>query len=131
MTNKLLVVGMLVPILILLVPNVYASESNQKRFSDGVTDGSTSAQSDSAFNISCDPVGAHTSDGQHSPQYCSGWHNGYTTTWFNIHVNNQQQTQTQQQSQKQNQAVHTCIALVCKIIQGADQNQGSNQASTT
>jgi hypothetical protein len=35
MPNKLLAVGIVIPILILVIPIVYASESNDKRYSDG------------------------------------------------------------------------------------------------
>jgi hypothetical protein len=111
----------------------YASESNTKRYSDGYTDGGHQAATDSTYNVACDPSGAHTSDGQHTTTYCSGWANGYTATWNSLHGQaGQLSTQTQQQDQKQTQAVHTCIALKCEIIQSGNQgqDQGSNQGST-
>ena len=37
-------------------------------------------QAGHSFNSACGPTGSHTSDGQHSIQYCSGWAQGYTTT---------------------------------------------------
>jgi hypothetical protein len=62
---KFLAIGILIPILIVAIPNVYA-ESDSKRASDGFNDGSSAARTDLTFNPACDPTGAHTSDGQHT-----------------------------------------------------------------
>jgi hypothetical protein len=71
---------------ITITPNVYArSLSNSQRYNDGFNDGSQAAISDrnngNQFNPACDPTGAHTSDGQHTVTYCTGWANGYTSAW--------------------------------------------------
>lgn len=110
----------LIPLLILLAtPHVYA-ESDSKRAHDGYNDGSNAASQDTNFNPACDPTGAHTSHGQHTSIHCNSWSDGYITTWNRIHPNqvSQSQNQEQEQNQRQNQAVHTCIALKCEIIQG-------------
>jgi hypothetical protein len=87
MVNKLLATGILVPILILTVPNVYASNlSDTQRYNDGYSNGAQAAAADSTYNPTCDPTGAYTSGGGHTPTYCSGWANGYTATWNANHV---------------------------------------------
>lgn len=111
--------------------------SDGQRFHDGVNDGTRAAiqdkQNGNQFNPACDPNGEHTSDGQHTTIYCSGWAQGYTSAW---NGNNspiyQSSTQNQQQDQKQNQAVHNCIAIKCEIIQSGSQGQDqqSNQGVT-
>ena len=84
---KYIAIGILIPILVLAIPNVYA-ESNSKRASDGFNDGSQAALSDkqngNSFNPACDPTGAHTSDGQHTTTYCNAWTNGYTSAWNDV-----------------------------------------------
>jgi hypothetical protein len=77
MWNKLLGIGILIAILLLIVPNVYASESNDKRYSDGYSNGSDAASRASTYDVSCDPTGAFTSGGGHSTTYCNGWTSGY------------------------------------------------------
>jgi hypothetical protein len=109
----------------MMVTPAYAKHlSDNQRYNDGFNDGSNAARADrengSQFNPACDPTGAHTSDGQHTTIYCSGWSDGYTSAWGGP------TEQTLTQSQRQSQTVHTCIALRCDIIQGQDQqsNQG-------
>jgi hypothetical protein len=71
-------------ILVLLGPNAYALTSAERYnsgFSDGGQQAATDFQNHSLFNASCDPTGAHASDGQHTTLYCSVWTNGYTATW--------------------------------------------------
>jgi hypothetical protein len=115
-------------ILLVAIPAVYG-ESNSKRFNDGVTDGTAAANIAVSFNPACDPSGAHTSDGQHSTQYCTGWSQGYTSTWNSLHPSDiQQTTQTQHQTQTQTQRSNTCIALSCKFSQSG--SQGENQGVT-
>src|SRR5947208_14595858 len=84
---KYLTIGILIPILVLAIPNAYA-ESNSKRASDGFNDGSQAALSDkqngNSYNPACDPTGAQTSDGQHTTTYCNAWTNGYTSAWNDI-----------------------------------------------
>ena len=96
MLNKLLAIGILIPLLILIAPNVYGKHlSDTKRYNDGYSNGSDAAARDSTYNVACDPTGAYTSDGQHSTTYCDGWANGYTATWNSNHAqttNPQQQT---------------------------------------
>jgi hypothetical protein len=41
-------------------------------------------QNGNAFDSACDPTGVHTTDGQHSKAYCTGWANGYDNTYHNI-----------------------------------------------
>jgi hypothetical protein len=113
----------------MLMPNAYAKHlSDNQRYNDGFNDGSNAARADrengNQFNPACDPTGAHTSDGQHTTIYCSGWSDGYNSAWGG--PIEQTLTQNQHQEQKQSQTVHTCIALRCDIIQGQDQqsNQG-------
>lgn len=123
---------------ILVAPDAYARHlSDNKRYSDGFNDGTQAALTDrqngNQFNPACDPTGAHTSDGQHTTIYCSGWSNGYTSAWNGNNTPiEQSSTQNQRQDQRQNQAVHTCIAIRCEIIQGGSQGQDqqSNQGST-
>ncbi|NAL78186.1 hypothetical protein [Nitrososphaera sp. AFS] len=120
---------------ILVTPDAYARHlSDNQRYSDGFNDGTQAARTDrqnrNSFNPACDPTGAHTSDGQHTTIYCTGWSNGYTSAWNrNNSQIEQSSTQNQRQDQRQNQAVHTCIALKCEIIQGGSQGQDqqSNQ----
>jgi hypothetical protein len=118
-----------------IAPSAYARHlSDNQRYHDGFNDGTQAAlkdrQNGNTFNPACDPTGAHTSDGQHTTIYCSGWSDGYTSAWGGSVE--QSSTQNQQQDQKQNQAVHTCIALKCEIIQRGSQGQDqqSNQGST-
>jgi hypothetical protein len=129
----ILSIGILITTLMLVVPNVYANESNAKRSSDGFNDGSNAARTDVTFNPACDPNSLHTSDGQHTATYCNAWTQGYTTTWNNLHPDQiqQTQTQTQQQSQKQNQR-NICIAIICRNTQSGSQGQDqqSNQGNT-
>ena len=96
---KSLAIGILIPILVLAIPNVNA-ESDSKRASDGFNDGSNAARTDVTFDPACDPTGAHTSDGQHTSTYCNAWSNGYISTWNSLHGQTDQ-TQTQQQDQRQ------------------------------
>jgi hypothetical protein len=80
--NKILAIGILIPILILSAPNVYASSlGDAQRYNDGCSNGAQAAATDSTYNPTCDPTGAYTSDGQHTTTYCTGWANGYTATW--------------------------------------------------
>jgi hypothetical protein len=81
--NKILAIAILVPVLILVAPNVNASRhlSDSQRYNDGYSNGSDAAARDSTYNPTCDPTGAYTSDGQHSTTYCTGWGNGYAATW--------------------------------------------------
>jgi hypothetical protein len=122
---------------LLLTPNAYARHlSDTQRYNDGVQDGtqaaSTDRQNGNQFNPACDPTGTHTSDGQHTTIYCSGWSVGYTSVWNGNNSGGQTTTQNQQQDQRQSQTVHTCIALKCEIIQRGSQGQDqeSNQGST-
>jgi hypothetical protein len=67
-------------------PHVFARHlSDSQRYNDGFNDGSQAAtsarQNGNQFNPACDPTGAHTSDGQHTTIYCTGWANGYTSVW--------------------------------------------------
>src|SRR5581483_8707631 len=106
--------GITVPMMI--IPNAFAKHlSDNQRYNDGFNDGSNAATVDrengNQFSPTCDPSNTHTSDGQHTTLYCSGWAQGYTSAWNG--PTEQTQTQNQQQEQKQNQAVHTCIALKC------------------
>jgi hypothetical protein len=123
---------------LLVAPDAYARHlSDSQRYNDGFNDGSqagiTDRQNGNQYNPACDPSGEHTSDGQHTKTYCSGWADGYTSGW---NGNNspiyQTSTQNQRQDQKQSQNVHTCIALKCEIIQGGSQGQDqqSNQGNT-
>lgn len=80
-----LILAIIIPLL-LIAPHAYARHlSDSQRYNDGLNDGSQAAISDSQngnpFNPACDPTGAHTSDGQHTTTYCSGWSNGYTSAW--------------------------------------------------
>ena len=89
MVNKLLstATGILVPILILIAPNVYASNlSDTQRYNDGYSNGAQAAATDSTYNPTCDPTGAYTSGGGHTAIYCNGWANGYAATWNTKHV---------------------------------------------
>jgi hypothetical protein len=124
----------LIASMLFLAPDVYARHlSNNQRYNDGLKDGTNAAimdrQNGNQFNPACDPTGAHTSDGQHTTIYCSGWSDGYTSVWSS---GGQTAIQNQQQDQRQSQTVHTCIALKCEIIQrgGQGQDQQSNQGST-
>jgi len=88
MVNKLLAVGMLIPMLMLIAPNVYARHlSDAQRYSDGFANGGQAAATDRQqgipFNTVCDPTGNYTSGGGHTTTYCTGWVNGYTATWNN------------------------------------------------
>jgi hypothetical protein len=124
---KILAIAILIPILVLAIPNVHA-ESDSKRANDGFNDGSNAARSDTSFNPACDPTGAHTSDGQHTSTYCNAWTSGYTSTWNSQHTNTPDTfNQRQDQSQKQSQS-GTCIALVCKQTQSG--SQGADQGQT-
>jgi hypothetical protein len=82
--NKILGIALLIPILVSVVPHVYASESNSKRYNDGFSNGAQAAATDkqqgNPSNPTCDPTGRYTSDGQHSTIYCNGWANGYAST---------------------------------------------------
>jgi hypothetical protein len=85
--NKMLAMGILIPVLILTTPNVYARNlSDTQRYNDGYSNGVQAAATDSTYNPTCDPTGAYTSGGGHTPTYCSGWANGYTATWNANHV---------------------------------------------
>ncbi len=119
-----------VPLLIfLIIPHAYA-ESDSKRSNDGFNDGSNAARTDATINPACDPLGLHTSDGQHTSTYCNAWTSGYSTTWNSLHSVDQGQTQTQGQLQQQKQAQSgVCIALTCNQIQGGSQGQGQGQAN--
>jgi hypothetical protein len=87
MVNRLLALGVLIPTLILTAPNVYARNlSDTQRYNDGYSNGAQAAAADSTYNPTCDPTGAYTSGGGHTPTYCSGWANGYTATWNANHV---------------------------------------------
>jgi hypothetical protein len=87
LNNKLLALGMFIPILVLMGPtSVYAKHlSDSQRYNDGFNDGSQAAQTDkqngNSFNSACDPQGLHTSDGQHTTLYCNGWADGYNSAW--------------------------------------------------
>jgi hypothetical protein len=63
MVNKLLALGIIVPVLMLIAPNVYASESNSKRYNDGFSNGGQAAATDrqqgNSFNPVCDPTGMY------------------------------------------------------------------------
>jgi len=83
--NKWLAIGILLPILMLVIPNVYASESNDKRDSDGYSNGSDAASRATVYDVTCDPNNQFTSGGGHSPTYCNGWTNGYNAEWNNLH----------------------------------------------
>jgi hypothetical protein len=87
LNNKLLALGMLIPILLLMGPtNLFAKHlSDTQRYNDGFNDGSQAAlqdrQNGNTFNPACDPQGLHTSDGQHTTFYCNGWAAGYNSAW--------------------------------------------------
>jgi len=88
-------------------PHAFARHlSDSQRYNDGFNDGSQAAISDrdngNAFNPACDPTGAHTSDGQHTTEYCSGWSSGYTSAWNGSNSPTEQTfPQNQQQHQRQ------------------------------
>jgi hypothetical protein len=82
---KILAVGLLIPILVLVIPNVYASESNDKRYSDGYSNGSDAAARATVYDVTCDPNNQFTSGGGHTTTYCNGWTNGYIATWNTNH----------------------------------------------
>jgi hypothetical protein len=97
--NKMLAMGILVPILILTAPNVYARNlSDTQRYNDGYSNGSQAASTDATYNPTCDPTGAYTSGGGHTPAYCNGWANGYATTWNANHASPVPVTNTNNQS---------------------------------
>jgi hypothetical protein len=86
MLNKLLAIGILIPVLILTAPNVYARHlSDTQRYNDGYSNGSDAAATDlrngNPFNAGCDPNGTFTSGGGHTTTYCNGWTDGYTSTY--------------------------------------------------
>jgi hypothetical protein len=132
------VLGAGITLSMIAIPNAFAKHlSDNQRYSDGFNDGSNAATTDrengNPYNPACDPSGAHTSDGQHTTIYCSGWAQGYTSAWYgNNSPTYQSSTQNQRQDQKQNQAVHTCIALKCEIMQSGSQGQDqqSNEGVT-
>jgi hypothetical protein len=82
---KILAAGLLIPIVLLVIPNVYASESNDKRYSDGYSNGSDAASRSTVYDVTCDPNNQFTSGGGHSTTYCNGWTNGYNAEWNNAH----------------------------------------------
>jgi hypothetical protein len=83
MSKAILTIPVIVILLVSMIStlNVYASESNTKRYNDGYSNRSDAAARDSAYNPACDPTGVYTSDGQHMTTYCDGWANEYTATW--------------------------------------------------
>jgi hypothetical protein len=84
--NKILAIGIVIPILILSAPNVYARNlTDTQRYNDGYSNGSDAAARDSTYNVACDPTGAYTSGGGHTTTYCNGWTNGYIATWNTNH----------------------------------------------
>lgn len=119
------VLGVGITISMMATPAFAKHLSDNQRYNDGFNDGSNAVTADrengNPYNPACDPAGAHTNDGQHTTIYCSGWAQGYTSAWGG--PVEQTQTQNQHQDQKQNQAVHTCIALKCEIIQSGSQGQ--------
>jgi hypothetical protein len=82
--NKVIFIFPLI-LLMVAVPMAYARESDTKRASDGFNDGSNAARTDISFNPACDPLGLHTSDGQHTTIYCNAWVQGYTQTWNQLY----------------------------------------------
>jgi hypothetical protein len=131
--KAMLFVPVLVAILTMIgvIPsNVYASESDAKRSSDGFNDGSQAAQSDkqsgNQFNPACDPNGLHTSDGQHTTLYCNGWAQGYTSTWNSNNVvpsPNPQQTGTDWNS--------ICNKISFALVSSCDTLVNSDNTLTT
>jgi hypothetical protein len=83
MLNKLLAIGILIPLLVLIPPNVYAKhQSDRDRYNVGYADGSNAASSDSTYNAACDPNNTHLQNGHpHTVPYCNGWADGYAATW--------------------------------------------------
>ena len=66
MLNKLLALGILIPILMLTARNIYARHlSDTQRYNDGYSNGSDAAATDlrngNPFNAACDPNGTFTS----------------------------------------------------------------------
>jgi hypothetical protein len=130
--KKLVVVGILIPILILGATNVYA-ESNTKRYNDGYQNGSDAASNASVYDVSCDPNNQFTSGGGHSQTYCNGWTNGYNDAWNNAHqqqssvgpiIGQSQGPGAQAQGQGQSSS-NTCINVVnCN----PSTNQGQDQS---
>lgn len=85
--NKILAIGILIQLVVLIAPNVYARNlSDSQRYNDGYSNGAQAAATDSTYNPTCDPTGAYTSGGGHSQFYCNGWANGYAATWNTKHV---------------------------------------------
>jgi hypothetical protein len=96
MQNGLLAIVILIPALILTGPNVYARNlSDSQRYNDGYSNGAQAAATDSAYNPTCDPTGAYTSGGGHTPTYCKGWADGYAAKWSTDHPSNVTPPQTQ------------------------------------
>src|SRR6266516_8084137 len=90
LTYLIIIAPMLIGVLTMIgaTPlNVYAKHlSDTQRYNDGYSNGGQAAATDSTYNPTCDPTGAYTSGGGHTPTYCSGWANGYTATWNAKHV---------------------------------------------
>jgi hypothetical protein len=86
MLSRSLVIGMVIPILIITGPNVYAEYlSDTLRYNDGYANveqqASIDFQSGNSFNTACDLTGAYTSAGGHMTSYCDEWTDGYTSTY--------------------------------------------------
>jgi hypothetical protein len=85
LTRLIIIAPLLVAVLTMIgatTPYVYARHlSDTQRYNDGYSNGGQAAATDYAYNPTCDPNGQYTSDGQHTTIYCTGWANGYTTTW--------------------------------------------------
>jgi hypothetical protein len=86
MPSRSLVIGMVIPILIITGPNVYAKYlSDTLRYNDGYANveqqASIDFQSGNSFNTACDLTGAYTSAGGHTTSYCDEWTDGYTSTY--------------------------------------------------
>jgi hypothetical protein len=76
MLNKLLAIGILIPLLILMASTVALAkhQSNSDRYNVGYSDGSNAASNDFTYNSACDPSNSHLQNGQpHTMFYCNGW----------------------------------------------------------
>ena len=106
MLARLLTTGILITVLITFMPNTYARNlTDQQRYNDGYSNGAQAATTDSTYNPTCDPTGAYTSGGGHTPTYCKGWADGYAAKWNTDHPSNVTSTQTQPLLQPSNAAV--------------------------
>jgi hypothetical protein len=103
MLARLIVIGIIIPMLLLVGPDISARNlTDQQRYSDGYSNGGQAASTDTNYNPTCDPTNAYTSGGGHTPTYCKGWFDGYTATWNTNHPSTVTNIQTQPPSQPQN-----------------------------